>query len=152
MNQEERLSLLEEALARRLPGQGQWQSVDRGQDTTELEEAREYQYEIRSDRSEAQRLVVLLRSDGAVQVEYHAEKPGSPFEALFPVDDGKEAATVEQVAAFVADLLGEQLVLGYAKGFWTGGRQFLRPHEVDPPDGRRIRWVTSWRGTHDWPA
>lgn len=150
LNQEERLALLKNAVARRVAGPDRWQRRESEADGSRPAEAGEYWYEIRSDRREGQRPVILLRPDGHVQVEYHVAKPGSPFEALFTLEEGHETAAAEAVAAFVADLLDEQLALGYAKGFWQGGRRFLKVDEVSP-SGQRLRWVTSWRGTYDWP-
>lgn len=142
------MELLENALARRIPGPVRW--VRQTGDPRPYRD-REYWYEIRSDRHEAQRLVILLRSDGDVQVEYHVDKPGSPFEALFMVEDGHGAVALEQVAEFVADLLEERAALGYIRGWFRGGRTFLKPDELSEPGTRRLRWVTSWRGTYDWP-
>jgi len=95
---------------------------------------------------------VVLRWDGDIQVEYHiAGKPGSPFEALFPLPPDEEAQVIEAVSVFVADLLAERLVLADEKGFFKGGRRFVSPGSLTESGCRSFRWTTSWRGTFDWP-
>src|SRR5690242_13554434 len=63
---------------------------------------------------EERRLVVLLRPDGDLQVEFHLpSKAGTPFEILFPLEPEHEATVVREVRNFVAELLNEHLVLVY---------------------------------------
>lgn len=93
----------------------------------------------------------MLRWGGDIQVEYHiCDKPGSPFEALFPVPKGEEAEVIEAVSVFVADLLAERPVLGYEKGFFKGGRRFDTPGPLTESRRCKFRWTTSWLGTFDW--
>ena len=99
---------------------------------------------------ERQRLVILLRSDGDIQVEYHlAGVEGSPFEAIFSIPDDREAEALEEVARFVRDLLTERLVLAMDPRRWRGGRLFLRPEQLSERRPGELAWVTSWRGTYD---
>ena len=102
-------------------------------------------------RPERQHLVILLRSDGDVQVEYHlAAVEGSPFEALFSIPDDREAEALEEVARFVRDLLTERLVLAMDPRRWRGGRLFLLAEQLSERRPGELAWVTSWRGTYDW--
>jgi hypothetical protein len=97
--------------------------------------------------------VILLRHDGDIQVEYHiANKKGTPFEALFPLSKGQEAEVIENVSAFVADLLSERLVLAYAKSWLKGGRRFLVAPNITESERHTLRWITSWFGTYDWES
>jgi hypothetical protein len=103
-----------------------------------------------STRPGEQSLIVRLRSDGDLQVEYHvATRRGSPFEALFVVPPGEESAVSAAVARFVADLVNERLVLAYVRELVGGGRQFLTAEQVALVPTRRLGWATSWRGSHD---
>jgi hypothetical protein len=145
--QEDRLKHLENALAHVLPGYRASRS-----ESPVSSSSRDYWFEVPSPlRPELQRLVILLRSDGDIQVEYHvAGKPGSPFEELFDVPAGQEMPAIEEVIQFVRDLTTERLVLAYARGVFQGGRRFLTPNSVGEHERRNLQWVTSWQGTYDW--
>jgi hypothetical protein len=117
------------------------------------EDGREYWFEISARPPRPQRLVVLLRRDGDLQVEYHIEgRRGSPFEALFIIPDSGEEAAFGEVARLIEGLLTERLVLAYTKGVWRGGRTFLEATQLTEATRRKLAWVTSWSGTYDWPA
>jgi hypothetical protein len=148
MAQEDRLHLLDEALARAVPESRAW--ARRAWPETEAIPT-EYSIDVPSPlRAEAQHLTILLRHDGDIQVEYHiAGERGSPFEALFIIDDQATDA-IDEVARFVAELLSEKAILAYAKGFWRGGRRFLAPSVLTESARRELLWTTSWRGTYDW--
>jgi hypothetical protein len=101
-------------------------------------------------RPEQQRLVVLLRRDGDIQVEYHvAGVEGSPFEALFSIPAGHEGNAIAEVARFVHGLVVEHLVLAMDPRAWRGGRLFLEAGRLGESPPGRLSWVTSWRGTYD---
>jgi len=153
ISQEHRKRLIDDALARRIPESSGWtresfpvKSDSRGES--------EYGIEVRSPlRPAVQRLYILLRHDGNVQVEYHiSNKRGSPFEVLIGLPEGEEAAAIEEASRFVAELLAERLVLAHAKGLFTGGRRFIKPGSQWEFDRRSFNWVTSWLGTFDWPT
>jgi hypothetical protein len=114
----------------------------------------EYRIEVRSPLKPAvQRLNIVLRHDGDIQIEYHiADKRGGPFEMLILLAEGQEAAAIEEASLFVADLLAERIVLAYAKGLFRGGRRFLKPGSLTESDRRSFSWITSWLGTFDWPT
>lgn len=151
IRQEDRIRLLDDALAREVPDS---RERARERSLTDSGSSRQLEYWIEFPsllRPTAQRLVVLLRRDGDMQVEYHiADKVGSPFEMLFDVRDGQERSAIEEVSRFVADLLAERLVLAYAKGLFKGGSYFLPPESLT--DQHRFSWITSWLGTFDWAA
>jgi hypothetical protein len=111
-----------------------------------------YRIEVRSPlRPLVQRLNILLRPDGDIQVEYHvSDKRGSPFETLIVLADGQEAAAIEEASGVVADLLAERLVLAQSEGPFRGDIRFLKPSSLQ--DRRRLSWITSWLGTFDWPT
>jgi hypothetical protein len=69
---------------------------------------------------------------------------------LLPV--GQEVDAIEGIACFVADILAERLMLGLAKGLFRGGSRFLKPDSLTESDRRNFKWITSWRGTFDWPS
>jgi hypothetical protein len=139
--------LLDEALARAIPESREW---GRGQSPAGTDDF-EYWVEARSPaRPTVQRLRILLRHDGDIQVEYHiAEKSGSPFELLFVLEAGHEKEAIKQASLFVADVLAERVVLAYGKGLFKGGRRFLIPALAEA-NRHHLKWSTSWLGTHDW--
>jgi hypothetical protein len=139
--------LLDEALARAIPESREW---GRGQSPAGTGDF-EYWVEVRSPaRPTVQRLRILLRHDGDIQVEYHiAEKSGSPFELLFVLEAGHEKEAIKQASLFVADVLAERVVLAYGKGLFKGGRRFLIPPLAEA-NRRHLKWSTSWLGTYDW--
>ena len=105
--------LLDEALARAIPDSRGWTRRQAPADSHEFE----YWVEVRSPtRPTVQRLRILLRHDGDIQVEYHvAEKSGSPFELLFVLEAGHEKEAIKQASLFVADVLAERVVLATGK-------------------------------------
>ena len=150
-SQQDRIHLLDDTLARAVPESRGWR---RERSPTTSESLGEYWIEVRSPlRPTVQRLSVLLRHNGDIQVEYHiAENRGSPFEMLFPLAIGQETDAIESVSQFVADLLAEQLALGYAKGLFNGGRRFFGPGSLTESERHGFNWITSWLGTFDWPT
>jgi hypothetical protein len=148
------MRLIDDALARRIPESKGWKR-ENFPVTSDSRRQSEYSIEIQSPLKPAvQRLNVLLRHDGDIQVEYHiANKRGSPFELLVGLPEGEEAPAIEEVSLFVADLLAERLVLAYAKGLFSGGRRFIKPGSLLMESDRRgFSWITSWLGTFDWPT
>jgi hypothetical protein len=147
VSQEHRKCLLDEALARAIPESRGWTRGQTPAGTAEFQ----YWIEVRSPvRPTAQRLRILLRHDGDIQVEHYiADKAGSPFEVLFVLAAGKEPEAIEQASLFVAEVLAERLVLVCAKGFFKGGRRFITP-ALAKSDRRHLEWSTSWLGAHDW--
>jgi hypothetical protein len=150
-SQADRVHLLDDAIARAVPGSRAWFRGQPPASSGFIGES-DYRIEVQSPlRPATQRLVVYLRHDGDIQVEYHiADKRGTPFETLFVLSPGHEATAIEEVSRFVADLLAERLVLAYAKGILRGGRRFLRPGSLTKSDRRKLKWITSWLGTFDW--
>ena len=153
ISQQDRVRHLNEALARAVPKSLEWIRRTSASIPAPASES-VYSIEIQSPvRPESQRLVILLRQDGDIQVEYHiANKKGTPFEVLFPLCEGQEGEVIENVSAFVADLLSERLVLAYAKRWLKGGRRFLVAQNITESERRTLRWITSWLGTYDWES
>jgi hypothetical protein len=151
VTQEERLKCLQSALAEVLPESMSWVPRSSNPPQGSSHGEREYSFDITSPaRPDHQSLVVLLRSDGDIQVEYHmAGVEGSPFEALFSISEGQEAEAIGEVARFVHGLLTERLVLAMDPRSWRGGRLFLQADQLGQSQSRKLRWVTSWRGTYD---
>ena len=147
------MRLIDDALARKNPESGGW-TRESFPATSDPRRESEYSIEVRSPLKPAvQRLHILLRPDGDIQVEYHiANKRGSPFEMLIALPEGQEAAAIEGASIFVADLLAERLVLAYAKGLFSGGSRFIEPGLLRESDRRSFSWITSWLGTFDWPT
>jgi hypothetical protein len=141
LSQEERARLLDEALSR--------VSVAWRRET--FDRPVELLMEVMSPtRPDQQRLAVLLRRDGDIQIEYHvAGKRGSPFELLLgPCDEYEKC--VAEAARIVADLLAERLLLAYDRGFFKSGNRFVEPSEVTPEVRDHLKWSTSWHGSHDF--
>ena len=148
-SQEDRIRLLDDALLRAIPESGAWA---RGE-AQRVSGISQYWIEVRSPlRPSAQRLNILLRHEGEIQIEYHFTlKSGSPFEMLVPLAAGRELAGIEEAALLVADLLAERVVLAFAKGLFRGGRRFLNPCALTEDARSELSWITSWLGTFDWP-
>ena len=153
ISQDDRMRLIDDALARSVPESNGW-TRERSPATPRFRGESEYRIEIRSPLGPAvRRLNILLRHDGDIQVEYHVvDKRGSPFETHIVLPEGQEAAAIEDVSLFVADLLAERLVLAYAKSLFRGGRRFVKPGSLTDSDRRSLSWITSWLGTFDWPT
>lgn len=139
--------LLDQPLARAIPDSRGWTRRQTPADSHEFE----YWVEVRSPtRPTVQRLRILLRHDGDIQVKYHiAGKSGSPFELLFVLEAGHEEEAIKRASQFVADILAERLVLVYSKGVFKTGRRFLIPPLAEA-SRRHLKWSTSWLGTYDW--
>jgi hypothetical protein len=147
---EELQQLAQDALARHLPDSGPWLHSQCHFDTPPGTDVRlEYPP---LDQPNRQHLVLLLRRDGAVQVEWHVTgKKGSPFELFLPTDQDSVQAVIENAAQFIGDVLRDNLALAYCRGWIRGGRRFLERHEVPGArSDRRLLWIVSWNGTHDW--
>ena len=153
ISQEDRIHLIDDAFARRVPESSGWKR-ERSSATSGSLSQSEYRIEVLSPlRPAVQRLNILLRYDGDIQVEYYiTDKRGSPFETLIVLAKGQEAAAIEEASLFVADLLAERLVLASRKGLFRRGRRFLKPGSLTESNRRSFRWITSWLGTFDWPT
>jgi hypothetical protein len=153
ISQEDRIRIINGAFARRVAASSGW-ARERLPATSGPRGETEYRIEVRSPlRPALQRLDIVLRHDGDIQVEYHiADKRGSPFEMLIVLAEGQEAVAIEEASLFVADILAERLVLANAKGIFRGGRRFLKPGSLTESDRRGFNWITSWLGTFDWPT
>jgi len=58
-----------------------------------------------------------------------------------------------EVARFVEGLTPEPVVRSVLeKGFWRAGRKFLEATQLTEQKRARLSWITSWRGTYDWPT
>jgi hypothetical protein len=149
---EKRQQLAEDALARRVPSSTSWSHSRR---QFESPPGTDIWFEYPSpDQRQGQHLVLLLRRDGVVQVEWHvAVKKGSPFELFLPTDRDPVETVIDEAAQFVADVLRDDVVLAYQGGWIGGGGRFLERHEV--PGARRdlrFLWIVSWNGTPCWAA
>jgi hypothetical protein len=101
-------------------------------------------------RAETDRLALVLRDGGDLQLEYHVQgKRGTPFEVLWDGDPASDESILEEAVSLVADLLSERRVLAMHPGLFRGGRDFPTAAEVTGPSGDRFRWIVSWRGTYD---
>jgi hypothetical protein len=137
------------------PVEGRWRRLadllrQRASDFGEWSRTDDYCFQIGAPTGDRTLRVVLLQ-DGDLQVEYHVEKPGSPFEHLFVIPESEEAAALEEVASFVSDLLRERLVLADPKWWHPSSRREYRPEEVNDEVRRRVNWISSLRCTYDWP-
>lgn len=153
ISQGDRIRLVNEALAREAPDSNRW-ARGNSPATSDFRGQSLYWIEVRSPlRPAVQRLNILLRHDGDIQVEYHiGGKRGSPFEMLFVLEEGQESAGIEGVARFVADVLAERLALAYSQSLFKGGRRFFKPGSLTESHRHSLSWITSWLGTFDWPA
>jgi len=153
INQQDRIRLLDEALARAIPASSGW-TREAFPATRYSDGETTYCVEVRSpQRPDFQKLSIVLRHDGDIQVEYHiADRRGSPFEMLIVLPEGEEVAAIEVASHFVADLVAERLVLVITKGFFRGGNYFLNPTSLTESDRRNSAWIASWLGTFDWPT
>ena len=152
IGQKERRRLLETVLAHAIPDSKNWKRELTS--TPGFPENESYWMEVHSpNRPTEQSLVVMLRPDGNIQVEYHiASEPGSPFESFFILPPGSEPDAIEQISRFVAELLTEKVVLTWRKGFFRGGRYFIPIDLLTKYERSKLRWITSWLGTFDWRA
>ena len=140
----EHIDLLEQSLAAAVPEWPLWQSATMGD---------WWHAEVESPAVPGRRLEVVLREDGDVDVCVHWDPSArGPEEAHFPVEEGRAPDTYRAVATLVADLAAERLVVAFRRGWFRGGREFLRPSELTPERRRTLSWIVSWRGTHDWRA
>src|SRR6185437_10305206 len=96
VSQEDRIRLLDEALALAIPQSRGWARGQQPANTGNLQ----YWIEIQSPaRPVGRSLRVFLRHDGDVQVEFHIEgRAGSPFEGLFVLETSHEEEAIEQVS------------------------------------------------------
>src|SRR5262245_59560198 len=139
VNTDERARLLDETLARRVPNPDQWARFKRSFDGPSAGSEVWVEYPP-LDQLQGQHLVVLLRRDGDVQVEWHVSgERGSPFELSMPCDVQPLNEVIDEAAKFVADVLSENIILAYHDGLFRGGRRFLRTVEV--ADARRDRHI-----------
>ncbi len=148
---DDRLRLLDQALAQRVPQSTTWPRFQRA--FAAPNPGTDFWIEHPPlDQNADQHLVVLLRRDGAVQVEWHVtEKRGSPFELFMACDREPVAEVIDAAAEFVATVVQEETVLAYHGGFWRGGRRFLSAHEVaGARRDKHLQWMVSWNGTHTW--
>ena len=153
MTQETRLHRLQAELLEILPESAAWIPQSHRPEIAPSNGDREYWFEVPSPRSGDRHLVVLLRRDGDVQVEYHiAGRQGSPFECLFLISANEEDEALREVARLVEGLLTERVVLALEKGFWRGGRKFVEAAQLTERERRKLSWITSWHGTYDWPT
>src|SRR5438876_11824519 len=116
----DRLSPLSIALRRRIPGSDAWISVrlPEGGCAASIQVPAP---ETAPDRH----LVIHLRPDGDLQVEFHIPKRrGSPFEQLIVIPDEAFEEALDEAVAFVSRLLKEDLVLAWDSRLLGGGRRF----------------------------
>ena len=93
-----------------------------------------------------------MRPDRDVDIRFYVGRVGvgmAPYEVHWPIADDDGSATVDALAAFVAGLLEERIVMVYRRDPLRGGRQFVELRELIVEDVRDGEWVASWRGTHD---
>jgi hypothetical protein len=151
MTTDDASTLLDEALARRIPESRDWV---RGQQTFgNPKPGTDFWVEFPPiNQKEKQHIVILLRRDGAVQIEWHVTgKRGSPFELFMPCDHDDIAQIIDAASEFIADVLREDVVLAYRNGFWRGGRRFLKIEEIaEARNAADYEWMVSWNGTHTW--
>ena len=95
-------------------------------------------------------ITVLVRDDGDVDVAFHIpEKRGSPFEQVIIGSTEDAEGVLASVVRFVADLVGERLILIWDKRLLSGGRRFIAPADLSATMLKHCSWVVSWRGTYD---
>jgi hypothetical protein len=95
-------------------------------------------------------MVIQLRHDRDIQVEYHVDgERKKPFETFFVHPAGQEKDAIESIVAFVADILAERLVLVDTKSIF-GERRFVKRDSLSDLDRRRLSRSISWLGSYDW--
>lgn len=72
-----------------------------------------------------------------------------PYEAIASMPEDDDDPALRDLAQFVADLLGERLVVAMQRGSIRGGRVFLKPEELTRERRCDLEWITSWRDTFD---
>jgi hypothetical protein len=152
-SQEDRMRVLDDALACLVPDSRMWErKLYPSTPDTPAPGYSTYYIEVSSPfRRNGQSLVVQLRHDGDIQVEYHIEGDRrNSFETFFVLPEGQERDAIEGIAGFVSDILAERLVLVRTKGIFGGERRYLKPGSLTESDRRDVRSITSWLGTFDW--
>ena len=144
------MRLLDDALGSSIPDSRRW---ERKLYPSTPNTPGEFSYNIQLSspvRRNGQSLVVQLRHDGDIQVEYHVDDDRkNSFETLFILPVGQESDAIEGIARFVADILAERLVLVRPKSIF-GQTRFLEQSSLTEPHRGRVRSITSWLGTFDW--
>lgn len=151
-SQEDRMRLLDGALGQLVPNSRMWKR-ELCPSTSETPPGGESTYYITvlpPVERNGQSLVIQLRYDGDIQVEYHIDNDRDSFESFFILPAGQESDAIEEIARFVADVLAERLVLIKTKGIFGGKRRFLNPDSLAESDRRSVTWIASWLGTFDW--
>ena len=98
-------------------------------------------------------ITVHVRDDGDFDIAFHiAGKQGSPFEQVVIGNPEDAEGVLASVVQFVADLVGERLVLIWDKRVLSGGRRFIAPADLSATMLKHCSWVVSWRGTYDSDA
>src|SRR5262245_27926140 len=112
-SQEEKIGLLDDALARLVPDSRTWErTLYASSPNTSYPGEDSYHIRVSSPvPRNGQSLVVQLRYDGDIQVEYHIDgERRNSFESFFVLPVGEERDAIEAIAGFVADVLAERLV------------------------------------------
>jgi len=149
LTQEERAEVLETFLERHTAVE--WKHVRRGE-AQEPAGLFEHTFTRLTSRPYGElRVQVALRGDGDVDVHFFVagHKPDW-IEQVFVVPEGNEREALEEAAEFVGSFVREQTVLAYDPTFFAGGRVFLRADAVSPEQRKKLSWIVSWCGTHDW--
>jgi len=148
------MRLLDDALGRSIPDSRRWERK-LYPSTPNTPAPSEFSYYIQLSspvRRNGQSLVVQLRHDRDIQVEYHVDDDRKhSFETFFILPVGQERDAIEAIAHFVADILAERLVLVRPKSMFEKTR-FLEQGSLTESNRGRARSITSWLGTFDWPT
>lgn len=143
------MRLLDDALEHLIPGSRIWERK-RYPPAPRVHGETTYCIQLPSPvRRNGQSLVIQLRHDGDVQVEYHIdENRRNSFETFFILPMGEEEQVIRTIAQFVADILTERIVLLRFKSSF-GKTRFVERSSVTESDLQGVRWITSWLGTFD---
>ena len=116
VSQEDPMRLLDAALGHLIPDSRMWERK-RYSSTPDTPGETTYCIQLPSPvRRNGQSLVIQLRHDGDIQVEYHIDEDRrNSFETFFILPMGQEEDAIEAIAHFVADVLAERLVLVRSK-------------------------------------
>ena len=145
------MQMLECALAHLIPASRTWERRRYPPPSVTSDKEVTYCFEVFSPvRSRDRSLVIQLRHDRDIQVEYYIDgERKKPFEIFFILPAGQERAAIESIVAIVADILEERLVFVHQKGS-CGERRFVKRETMTELDRRKLSRIISWLGSYDW--
>ena len=136
----DRIELLDRQIARLLPEAAGW---SRGQETFPAPSAGTDIWIEPPPARDDQRLLLLLRRDGDMQVAWHVPNH-SDFECFFVVAEEEYEQGISAALSLVADVLAERVVLVHDTSWFSMRGSFVPLEELDVRrQGRGIAWIRS---------